>query len=110
MAESATKQAYIDNQVSIMLAAANVPINNTVLREELTKHAVVDVAGRDACVRIVRPDGTDVSLGERLAELKTDPLFRGQFPAAPSKVVAKNDMAKLRENFDAIASGKIAVE
>ena len=48
-------------------------------------------------------------LDDRINELRHDPTYAHSFPADPPKV-AKTDMAKLKENFDAIAGGTVVVE
>lgn len=111
MALSVTQQQFVDNKINQVLENAGVPINNQALREELRKNAEVDITGREAAVRVkVNDDRGDISLSERLAELRSDASFRNQFPATPTKVIAKGDMSKLRENFADIAAGKVAVE
>jgi hypothetical protein len=110
MARSATEEMFIGNKVTAALAAAGIPTNNAKLRAELERNAMVDVSGREASVRWVKPDGSDVSLMERLNELRNSPEFESAFPAPPRKVVDHRDINQLRENFADVAAGKIAVE
>jgi|SRR5580704_11763734 hypothetical protein len=64
---------------------------------------------RQAVVRVPNESGQLVTLDDRIVELKSDPRYSSVFPQ-PERMDIKGDMEKLSENFDAIASGKIAVE
>lgn len=99
---SAIAQNFISSKVCEALSRHGIGHDDPI-REELEKDA--EVAGvRDACVRV-----RGGSIDDRIAELRRDPRFASSFPADPPKV-ARSDMAKLRENFAAIAGGKVAVE
>jgi hypothetical protein len=109
MALSTTEKAFVDNQISKVLSDAGIPTNNPALRQELERTAFVEMCGRDAAVR-VNVNGREISLGDRLNELRDAEQFKSAFPAPARKVVDHRDMAQLRENFNDVAAGKIAVE
>jgi hypothetical protein len=100
MALSTTEKAFVDNQISKVLSDAGIPTNNPALRQELERTAFVEMCGREAAVR-ANVNGRELSLLDRL---------KNAFPAPSRKVVDHRDMAQLREHFNDVANGKIAVE
>ena len=109
MARSTTEQAFVEAQISKVLSDAGIPTNNAALRTELERTAFVELCGREAAVRS-NVNGRELSLGDRLNELRDAANFKGAFPAPARKVVDHRDMAQLRENFNDVAAGKVAVE
>jgi hypothetical protein len=109
MARSTTEQYFVETQISKVLSDAGIPTNNPALRSELERTAFVEMCGRDAAVRS-NVNGRELSLVDRLNELRDSAQFKSAFPAPSRKVVDHRDMAQLRENFNDVAAGKVAVE
>jgi hypothetical protein len=101
------EQRLVDAKIDEALTNAGVPITSR-LRTLLDSETEIVDTGREFVARISH-DGRDLSHSERLKELSTDFMFKGNFPAE-KPVVAKNDMRTLSENFEAIAAGKVRVE
>jgi hypothetical protein len=78
------------------------------IRALLEKSGVI-AGTRQAVVRVPSESGELVTLDDRIKELKSDPRYSDFFPQ-PEKLVAKLDMQRLSENFEAIATGKVVVE
>jgi hypothetical protein len=108
MARSTTEQHFIDNEISKALDKVGLPVN-CAQRSVLERDAVVLATERDCYVRLHGEDGRELSLAQRLDEMRSEPAWRGHFPAAPKAILAKNDLTKMRENFDDIALGKVVV-
>jgi hypothetical protein len=102
MARSSIQQAFVSTKVCEALTRANLP-HNSAIRRVLEEESEV-VGGRDAYVRC----RGDVSLDERILEMREDPRFKNSFPAA-KPVIAKSDTRSLTANFADIASGKVIV-
>jgi hypothetical protein len=107
---SAIPEQFVQNSISKLLTSRGIPTNNATLRAALDADAVVETSGREAAVRIVTNLGRELSLADRLDELQQDPTYRSAFPPAPKKTVDHRDMESLRQNFNDVAAGKIAVE
>ena len=103
---TASQQSFVDEKIYQVLEEASLPIDSP-LRGLLNRDATVFDAGREFGICVPRAE-RDLSLAERLEELKSDPLFRHNFQAA-RPAVDKRDMRGLSENFDAILSGKTVV-
>jgi len=104
---SSTAQKFIYDGITGALIRAGLGYDHP-LREVLDRESEI-VGVRDAVVRVRGEGGQLLMLDDRIKELRHDPSYANLFPADPPKV-AKGDMAKLRDNFDAVASGKIRVE
>src|ERR1035438_7374736 len=100
MARSAIQESFIQNEISRALTRANIDHNNEV-RKVLEREAEIVGGGRGGAAVSVSGD----SLDDRIEQLRHDPSYRNNFPSDPPKV-ARGDINKLRENFDAIAAGK----
>jgi hypothetical protein len=107
LTRSSTAQKFIYNEIGKALARAGLEYDNPV-RELLDRQAEI-VGIRELVVRVPGANGQMHMLDDRIKELRCDPSYSTIFPADPPKV-AKNDMAKLRENFSSIADGTVAVE
>lgn len=104
---SSTAQKFISDEISRALARAGLDYHHPI-REVLDREA--DIVGvRDAVVRVRDERNRTLMLDDRIKELRHDPSYAHSFPADPPKV-AKTDMGKLTENFDAIATGKMIAE
>lgn len=101
-----SQQAFVDNKISDVLAHENLPVDSP-LRSLLDRDATVFDAGREFGVCVTRP-GRDISLAERLEELKSDFMFKDHFKAAQPKV-DKRDLRSMSEHFDEIVTGKVTV-
>jgi len=109
MAERTTPElAYIDAKLDQVLGAAGLPVNFA-LRHMIARDAVVQGEGRTVRVAVVRPGVGDVSLTERLNELRQDYMYRHHFPTA-KPTVSKRDLQGLSQNFEAILKGDAVVE
>jgi hypothetical protein len=106
MTESAAGQWFIESETEQAVKRAGLQYDHPV-RALLEKSAEI-VGVREAVVRVRNESGQLVTLDDRIVELKNDPRYSSMFPQ-PERKDIKGDMEKLRENFDAIASGKIAV-
>jgi hypothetical protein len=104
---TAAQQRFIDDKITDVLADENLPADSK-LRGLLDLDATVFDAGREFGICVVRP-GRDISLAERLKELKTDVMFKHHFQAARPKV-DKRDLRTMAEHFDEILTGKVRVE
>jgi hypothetical protein len=104
---SAIARQFIYDEISRALSRHDLAHNNP-LRHELEKDAVIEGV-REAVVRIRDERNGTVMIDDRIRQLKDDRRFRACFPTDPPRV-ARSDMANLRENFDAIATGKVTVE
>lgn len=110
---SAPEEAFLDAQLDQTLADAGLPANSPV-RALLARDAEIfqgaTVAGHSTFgIRIPRPEtGRDITLSERLEELRQDPLCRHDFPVAKPSV-SKTDLRTMAENLADIASGKVTV-
>src|ERR1700685_3027930 len=107
---SAINEQFVQSTIGRILTSRGIPTNNAKLRAALDADAVVNTSGRDAEVRIVTQLGRELSLADRLDELQQDSTYRSAFPPVPKKTVDPRDMEGLRQNFDDVAAGKIAVE
>ena len=66
------------------------------------------IVGQTACVRVLDDRGGWLMLEDRVKELRGDPRYSDIF-LRPETKVAKGDMQRLSENFEAIAAGKVEV-
>ena len=107
-AQSSTGKAYISSEVVKALISANLPYNHP-MRQELEEKAEIVGDERNVFVRVPDGQGGRTMLADEIERLKHDPRYAATIPADPPKV-ARTDMKKLTENFDAIASGKMIVE
>ena len=107
-AQSSTGKAYISSEVVKALISANLPYNHP-MRQELEEKAEIVGDERNLFVRVPDAQGGRTMLADEIERLKHDPRYAATIPADPEKV-AKSDMKKLTENFDAIASGKMIAE
>ena len=102
---SAIKQTFVSTKIDAALSKVGLPVTSP-LRALIERDAEAS-DGRDPWVYVARPD-RNLTLDERVDELRSDKMFAHHFPKrAPT--VDKRDIAKLSENFDAIASGKTIV-
>jgi hypothetical protein len=106
MEETLVGRNYISSTVDKALDGHGVDPLTSPLRELLVNESVIIDAPRSNYV--VRARGGDVSLDERIAELKQDPKFAREFPPPPKKVARTEQ--ELYKNFDAIAKGTAVVE
>jgi len=107
MTESAVARWHIEQEAGQAVKRAGLPYDHPV-RALLEKSAVI--AGmRQAVVRVPSETGELVTLDYRIKEMKNDPRYSALFPQ-PEGIVAKGDMQRIRDNFDAIAAGKVEVE
>jgi hypothetical protein len=106
MARTASQQQLVDTKLDEVLTRASLPVDSPV-RGMLDRDVEVFDTGREFAVHVPGPD-RDISLSERLEEIKHDPMFAHNFPGATPKI-ARNDANRLREHFDDIASGKVVV-
>ncbi len=107
-AQSATAQNYISNEVVLELTRAGLAYDHP-MRQELEEKAEIVGDDRNLFVRVPDAQGGRTMLADEIERLKHDPRYAATIPADPEKV-AKSDMKKLTENFDAIASGKMIAE
>jgi len=68
-----------------------------------------EIVGQPGCVRVLEESGGWVMLEHRIDQLKADPRYSDIF-AQPEGKVAKGDMQRITDNFEAIAAGKVEVE
>lgn len=93
-------QQFVDNEIGKALTRSGLPTDSP-MRVELEHEA--EIAGvRDV---VVRTGGK--SLDDRIADLRRDPRYAAAIQE-PVKV-AKDDMKRMSENFDAIAKGTTCV-
>jgi len=76
------------------------------LREELERSAVIGGGFQPEIV--IRHRDTEVTLDQRIDQLRNDPNFRDCFPPAP-RTVSIDDAEAIRGEFDAIAKGTTEV-
>jgi len=107
-AQSSTGKAYISSEVVNALTIANLPYDHP-MRQELEEKAEIVGDDRNLFVRVPDGQGGRTMLADEIEKLKHDPRYVATIPPSPEKV-PRTDMKKLTENFDAIATGKIAVE
>lgn len=107
-AQSATGRAYISSEVVKALSVANLPFDHP-MRRELEEKAEIVGDDRNLFVRVPDGQGGRTMLADEIEKLKHDPRYVATIPPSPEKV-ARTDMKKLTENFDAIAAGKMIVE
>jgi hypothetical protein len=78
------------------------------IRNELESYSEIG-GGYQPEIQVRDESNTLVSLDRRIEQLRANPKFSQFFPGRPGQV-SRHDHAKLRENFDAIARGTIAVK
>ena len=101
-----TEEWYIFDQISAVLRRNGLDHYSPV-RELLNTGA--RVAGDHEFSVLARDNHGDwVTLEHRLGELKADPRYAGLFPNPPR--VPRNDIAKLKANFEHIARGDVIAE
>ena len=105
MQNTESMRRYIHREVVTSLVNSLLPPDHPI-GEVLESEA--QIVGQRACVRVIDENGSWVMLEDRIKELKADPRFRDTIPN-PDRV-AKGDVAGLRDNFEQIAAGKVAVE
>jgi hypothetical protein len=103
------EQRAVQTKLDDVLTAAGLPTDSR-LRKILDEESEIVDIGRGAVPRIITRNGDDISHAARLEELKQDFMYAKNFPDAGKKIVPKNDMRTLSENFEAIAAGKVRVE
>jgi hypothetical protein len=99
---STTEQNFIDGQLDAALSRHRLPHSHPI--RTLLEDEAVMAGTRQPCVRC-----GNLSLDDRIAQLKDDARFAHSFPH-PGGKVSKNDMATMRTRFDEIASGRVRVE
>jgi hypothetical protein len=104
---SSTAQKFIYDEITQALIRSGLCYDHPI-RADLDARAEI-VGVRDTVVRVRDERNQTLMLEDRIAQLRHDPRFAHSFPADPPKV-ARGDMRKLAENFDAIAAGKVGVE
>lgn len=104
---STVQQHLVDAKIDDALTGAGLPLTSPV-RGLLDRDAEAVDNGREFYVHVPRPD-RDISLSERLEEIRRDAMFLHHFPTDAPRV-AKNDMRQMAERFDDIVSGKVRVE
>jgi hypothetical protein len=103
---SSAAQKFIFDEITEALLRAGLDYNHPI-RELLDREAEI-VGVYDTVVRVRDERNQTLMLDDRINELRHDPSYEHSFPADPPKV-AKTDMAKLTENFTAIADGTVRV-
>ena len=112
---STAEQGFIDSKLDETLPEFGLSPDSPI-RQILDRDAVVyeasGVTGQKAYgVKVVREGVPDVTVRERLEELRSDCMFRHHFGAvAQGKAVSSADLRAMAENFDDIASGKVVVK
>ena len=99
-AESSTGKAYISSEVVKALTIANLPYNHP-MRQELEEKAEIVGDDRNLFVRVPDGRGGKAILADEIERLKHDPRYVATIPPSPERV-ARTDMKKLSENFDAL--------
>jgi hypothetical protein len=107
MTESAAGQWFIESETGQAVKRAGLQYDHPV-RALLEKSAEI-VGVREAVVKVRNESGELVTLDDRIKELRSDPRYSDIFPH-PEGIVAKGDMERLSENFDAIAAGRVVVQ
>jgi hypothetical protein len=104
---NATTRKFISDEITRALLRAGLSYDHPI-GEDLDARA--EIAGvRDALVRVRDERNQTLKLEDRIVQLRHDPRFAASFPLDPPKI-ARSDMRKLAETFDAIAAGKVGVE
>jgi hypothetical protein len=103
---TAVNQQYVDTKLDECLSRAGLPVDSPI-RAILDRDSEI-ATGREPWVYVARPD-RDITLDERLSELKQDATFKHNFPK-DLPTVNKRDLGQLREHFSEIASGKTTVK
>jgi cell division protein ZapA (FtsZ GTPase activity inhibitor) len=107
MTHSAVAKWHIEHEAGEAIRRAGLNYDHPV-RAILENSAVI--AGlRQSVVRVPNESDELVTLDERIKEMRNDGRYSALFPR-PEGTVAKSDMQRISENFQAIAAGKIAVE
>ncbi len=99
-AQSSTGKAYISSEVVKALISANLPHNHP-MRQELEANAEIVGDDRNLFVRVPDGRGGKAILADEIERLKHDPRYVATIPPSPERV-ARTDMKKLSENFDAL--------
>ena len=99
-AQSSTGKAYISSEVVKALISANLPYNHP-MRQELEANAEIVGDDRNLFVRVPDGRGGKAILADEIERLKHDPRYVATIPPSPERV-ARTDMKKLSENFDAL--------
>jgi hypothetical protein len=100
---------YARLKVDEACAEAGLPANSPVREILLTEAVVVDGVRGEFWVRAQTRAG-DISLKERINELRDDPKTAKHFPGEkPTEVSAKMGIQNLSDRFDGIAKGTIKV-
>jgi hypothetical protein len=99
-------QKHIDVALDSALSSNGVDYNHG-MRAELDAGAELTLDGKD--VRVPDERGRMIPVRERVIQLKQDPRWASEFPpdttSEPKRIIAKNNLEKLAENFDDIAAG-----
>lgn len=107
MTHSAVAQWHIERESGEAVKRAGLPYDHPV-RALLEKSGQI-TGIREAVVRIPNESGELVTLDERIKEMRNDPRYSALFPQ-PEGIVAKGDMERISENFEAIAEGRVVVQ
>jgi len=99
-AQSSTGKAYISSKVVKALISANLPHNHP-MRQELEANAEIVGDDRNLFVRVPDGRGGKAILADEIERLKHDPRYVATISPSPERV-ARTDMKKLSENFDAL--------
>jgi cell division protein ZapA (FtsZ GTPase activity inhibitor) len=107
MTQSAVAKWHIEHEAGEAVRRAGLNYDHPV-RAMLERSAVI--AGvRQGVVRTPNESGELVTLDERIKEMRNEERYSALFPR-PEGTVAKSDMQRISENFEAIAAGNVEVQ
>src|SRR5690242_474586 len=96
-------KGIISIKVQEALLRHGLPLDSRV-REELERNAVIGGGFHPEVV--IRDQNIELTLDQRIGQLREDPNFRDCFPHPP-RTISRNDHEAIRQNFDAIAKGTV---
>ena len=107
MTQSAVAKWHIEREAGEAVNRAGLAYDHPV--RALLEESAVIAGVRQSVVRVPSESGELVTLDERIKEMRSDSHYSALFPQ-PEGMVAKGDMQRISENFEAIAAGKVAVK
>ena len=108
MGRTASEEQFIRTQVEAALHNHGVAPDSA-LKAVLIRDAVVETTSRTATVRVRDEHGRELSLDDKLSEMKQEYMYKHHFPKG-KPVVSANDLVATREAFDEIRIGRVRVE
>lgn len=82
---------------------------DSALKAVLIRDAIVETTGRTAAVRVRDEHGRELSLDDKLSEMKQEYTYKHHIPKG-KPVVPASDLMATREAFDEIRTGRVRVE